>query len=67
MIGKHSGTSAIIAKFEEYGIVLSKDEANDLLTRVRTAAVELKRTLFDKELVYIYEDYVQECTTKAAN
>jgi homocitrate synthase NifV len=67
VIGKHSGTSAIIAKFEEYGIVLSKDEANDLLTRVRTAAVELKRTLFDKELVYIYEDYVQECTTKAAN
>jgi homocitrate synthase NifV len=65
VIGKHSGTSAIIAKFEEYGIVLSKDEANDLLTRVRTAAVELKRTLFDKELVYIYEDYVQECTTKA--
>jgi homocitrate synthase NifV len=67
VIGKHSGTSAIIAKFEEYGIVLSNDEANDLLTRVRTAAVELKRTLFDKELVYIYEDYVQECTTKAAN
>jgi homocitrate synthase NifV len=67
VIGKHSGTSAIIAKFEEYGIVLSKDEANDLLTRVRTAAVELKRTLFDKELVYIYEDFVQECTTKAAN
>jgi homocitrate synthase NifV len=67
VIGKHSGTSAIIAKFEEYGIVLSKDEANDLLTRVRAAAVELKRTLFDKELAYIYEDYVHEHTKKAAN
>ena len=67
VIGKHSGTSAIIAKFEEYGIVLSKDEAKDLLTRIRVAAVELKRTLFDKELAYIYEDYVHERTTKTAN
>lgn len=67
VIGKHSGTSAIKAKFEEYGIVLNKDEANDLLDRVRAAAVELKRTLFDKELVYIYEDYVHEHTKKAAN
>lgn len=67
VIGKHSGTSAIIAKFEEYGIILSKDEANDLLTRVRAAAVELKRTLFDKELAYIYEDYVHDHAKKAAN
>jgi homocitrate synthase NifV len=27
---------------------------------VRVAAVELKRPLFDKELVYIYEDYIRE-------
>lgn len=67
VIGKHSGTSAIKAKFEEYGIVLSKDETNELLERVRAAAVELKRTLFDKELVYIYEDYLQEHTKKAVN
>ncbi len=67
VIGKHSGTSAIKAKFEEYGIVLSQDEANELLERVRAAAVELKRTLFDKELVYIYEDYLHERTKEAAN
>ena len=67
VIGKHSGTSAIKAKFEEYGIALDQEEAEDLLTRIRAAAVELKRTLFDKELVYIYEDYLHERTKKAAN
>lgn len=60
VIGKHSGTNAIIAKFEEYGIALTKEVANEILARVRHAAVELKRPLFDKELVYIYEDYLQE-------
>ncbi|MDN5366528.1 MAG: homocitrate synthase NifV, partial [Thermacetogenium sp.] len=58
VIGKHSGTSAIRAKFEEYGIHLSREAAEDILARVRVAAVELKRPLFDKELVYIYEDYI---------
>ena len=67
VIGKHSGTSAIKAKFEEYGIVLDQKEAEDLLARVRAAAVELKRPLFDKELVYIYEDYLHEQTKEAAN
>jgi len=60
VIGKHSGTGALRAKFEEYGIILTKEEANDILDRVRVAAVELKRTLFDKELAYIYEDYLHD-------
>lgn len=60
VIGKHSGTAAIQAKFKEYGISLTKEEANDILARVRVAAVELKRPLFDKELAYIYEDYLHD-------
>ncbi|NLO89140.1 MAG: homocitrate synthase [Clostridia bacterium] len=60
IIGKHSGTSAIKSKFAEYGIVISDEEAKDLLPRVRAAAVELKRSLFDKELVFIYEKYKKE-------
>ncbi len=60
VIGKHSGTAAIQAKFQEYGITLTKEEANDILARVRVAAVELKRPLFDKELAYIYEDYLHD-------
>ncbi|MBO8169176.1 MAG: homocitrate synthase [Thermoanaerobacteraceae bacterium] len=58
VIGKHSGTKAIIAKFHEYGIHLTDEEAVEMLARVRNAAVDLKRSLFDKELVYMYEDYI---------
>ena len=60
VIGKHSGTSAIKAKFKEYGVLLTQEEADDILAQVRVAAVELKRPLFDKEIVYIYEDFVHD-------
>jgi len=57
VIGKHSGKKAILAKFEkEYGIELTEEEAEALLPRVRKMAVELKRALFDKELVSLYEE-----------
>ncbi len=51
VIGKHSGKSAIINKFKEYGIELNKEEAEGILDMVRATAVRLKRSLFDKELV----------------
>jgi len=60
VIGKHSGSKAIKMKFVEYGIDLSDQEAGDLLSAVRSVTVDLKRTLFDKELMYIYEDYLYE-------
>ena len=60
IIGKHSGSNAVKMKFVEYGIDLSSEEANDILALVRSAAVELKRPLFDKELMYIYEDYLYD-------
>lgn len=60
VIGKHSGKKAIINKFKEYGIKLTDKEAEDLLPKVRKAAVEYKRSLFDKELMYIYDDYKDE-------
>lgn len=61
VIGKHSGTAAIKAKFwREYGIEIGDAEADNLLARVRSAAVDLKRSLFDKELMYIYEDMLAQ-------
>ncbi len=57
VVGKHSGTHSIVMKFMEYGIELTDEEAQNILTEVRRLAVELKRALFDKELVYIYQDF----------
>lgn len=57
VIGKHSGKSAIINKFKEYGIELNKEEAEGILDMVRATAVRLKRSLFDKELVRLYKEY----------
>lgn len=59
IIGKHSGSRSIILKFQEYGIMLSDEEASQMLPMVRAAAVDMKRILFDKELMYIYEEYLR--------
>lgn len=57
VIGKHSGSAALIHKFRgEFGIDLDAETANKLLDRVRATAVELKRPLFTKELVLLYEE-----------
>jgi len=60
VIGKHSGTKAIINKFKEYGLKLTAEEAQSILSRVRKSAVEFKRAIFDKELMYIYDDLKNE-------
>lgn len=60
VIGKHSGTASIKSKFsKQYGVELTEEEAAALLAKVRTATVDLKRPLFDKELIYLYEDYLE--------
>jgi homocitrate synthase NifV len=57
VIGKHSGSAAVVHKFREFGIDLRRQEAAEILELARSMSVELKRPLFDKELVYIYQDY----------
>lgn len=59
LIGKHSGTHALIAKFDEYGISLTQEQGNKLLSIVRKEAIRLKRALFDKELVKLYNEYLK--------
>ncbi|MBI4744033.1 MAG: homocitrate synthase [Actinobacteria bacterium] len=58
VIGKHSGSKALIAKFKEYGTELKEEEASAILSDVRALSVQLKRALFDKELVKIYKNYI---------
>ena len=57
VVGKHSGSHTILHKFKEYDIELTDKEANDILALTRSMSVDLKRPLFDKELMYIYKDY----------
>jgi homocitrate synthase NifV len=57
VIGKHSGTKSIKMKFKEFIIELNDEECADILKIVRTHAIESKRGLFSKELMYIYKDY----------
>ncbi|WAW15475.1 homocitrate synthase [Peptostreptococcus equinus] len=54
VIGKHSGKAAIINKFMEYDVKLTDEQATRILDEVRSLSVKLKRSLFDKELAYIY-------------
>jgi homocitrate synthase NifV len=57
VIGKHSGSAALVHKFRgEFGIDLDAEAANHLLERVRATAVELKRPLFTKELMLLYQE-----------
>jgi homocitrate synthase NifV len=58
VVGKHSGSRTLEMKFSEYGIPLSREHAVALLPHVRTKAVELKRPLFDKELVELFREYI---------
>jgi homocitrate synthase NifV len=56
VIGKHSGSNALVHKFnEQFNIALDADTANQLLESVRSTAVELKRPLFDKELILLHK------------
>ncbi|MBI5555426.1 MAG: homocitrate synthase [Elusimicrobia bacterium] len=54
LVGKHSGKNALQMKFREFGIDLDDHLAEAILTIVREKAVEYKRHLFDKEIMYIY-------------
>jgi homocitrate synthase NifV len=61
IIGKHSGSASIRAKFaKEYGIKLAHGEDQEILSRAREMAIDKKRSLFDKELMYIYEELLKE-------
>jgi homocitrate synthase NifV len=62
VVGKHSGSRTIEMKLAEYGITIERSDAAALLPVVRAKAVEFNRSLFDKELVEIYKDFLAEKT-----
>lgn len=58
VVGKHSGSKTIEMKLAEFGIIISREDAAEMLPGVRAKAIEYNRSLFDKELVKIYHDFV---------
>lgn len=59
VVGKHSGSRTIQHKFKEFGIDLSDHEAKEILELARQTSIDLKRALFEKELMYIYRDFIR--------
>ncbi|MDZ5000562.1 homoaconitate hydratase, partial [Clostridium perfringens] len=59
IIGKHSGKAGVVNKFKEYGVNLDEKSSQVILEMVRATSVRLKRSLFDKELVQIYKEYLR--------
>jgi homocitrate synthase NifV len=54
ILGKHSGTSSVLARFKELGITLSREEAARLMDHVREKSQEVRRPLKDRELRRLY-------------
>ena len=60
VVGKHSGSHTILHKFKEFEIELTDKQANEILALARYMSIDLKRSLFDKELMYIYNEYTKK-------
>ena len=56
VIGKHSGRNTIVTDLSKRGIMLSDQDAIDLLERVRRGAVKLHRSISSDELYVMYKD-----------
>ncbi|WP_378956543.1 pyruvate carboxyltransferase [Pelosinus sp. sgz500959] len=58
IIGKHSGTASILAKFKQWDVLLTAIEAQYLLKEVRRRAVLYKKSVDDDMLWQLYQGQV---------
>jgi homocitrate synthase NifV len=52
--GKHSGTSGIVESYRQIGIKVSREEAGELISKVRSTAQRIKGPLAPMDLVRLY-------------
>ncbi len=57
VIGKHSGRHTVKQMLAKYGYEVDDEAAGIILESVRANSIALKRSLTEKELVYMYLDY----------
>lgn len=55
-IGKHSGKKSIILRLKELNINCENIQEDELLKRVKEVSIKLRRNLWDKELIKVYND-----------
>jgi homocitrate synthase NifV len=55
VVGKHSGTSGLVERYREMGVMISRKEAVCLMEQVRAVAQRMKRPLKDNELRRLYK------------
>jgi len=65
VVGKHSGTSGVIKRYQSLGISLAREEAACLLVRVRAMAERLKRPLSDSDLRMLYGEFTDNLVAVA--
>ena len=59
VLGKHSGSRAVIAAYAQLGLFVSEADARNLLTRIRDHAMCTKRAPSPGELTHFYLDVTQ--------
>jgi homocitrate synthase NifV len=60
VLGKHSGSSAVVAAYAKLGMVISGEEAQALLARIRDHVVNTKREPTSEELERFYLEAAQQ-------
>ncbi len=65
VLGKHSGSSGVIAAFARMGLNLSQADARELLQDIRAFAEKAKRSPADHELLFIYQRLISRSAPEA--
>ncbi len=60
VLGKHSGSHAVVRGYRQLGIDLSEADATQVLRRIRVHASQTKRSPSDGELMRFYQDTARE-------
>lgn len=55
VVGKHSGTSGLMKRYNDLGISITREDALCLILQVRVMAQRMKRPLTDGELIKLYK------------
>lgn len=65
VLGKHSGTRAVLHAYHELGLNLHRDQANSILSSIRNFVTRTKRTPEYKDLLQFYDQLLKPAALHA--